>query len=528
MLSWFLRLRLLLSRLVLPLLLSLVLSLLVLEARGCLDEETKLVKLKKLINKKIKLDINEKYRSEKECTNEYISFLYIHELTASDYVEYVLNKSEDYDCVLFVIDVESTNGASMFDRKNLILLELFNRVAREFILGNFSLYSEGESITEERTTRIGASGSDERTTPIGARGSEERTTPIGASGSEERTTPIGASGSEERTTPIGAFGSEERTTPIGAFGSEKRATPIGAFGSEKRATPPSTPIFFFYINIHKPSILPLKYIHAIDEVPEFFYVGKETFLHFDSYSKVRPKYMFEEYLKVKRLSERDKGEMSNKLVEAYFSDFIQAHNRGGSGGDSSWSGGGDSSWSGGDDSSWSGGGGDEGVGAAVEGSNYLGKIQKHIVTTVLVVLFSLLYILLKMLQRWPSLMFVCSYVLFLTCLSGIFHCLINKSELYNTAKNLDSVLHKYIYRSTSAQYVYEGVAFSLFIFLITFALFLLCRYSTYTFMPRGPRNLWLMLLLLLAYASLDVIHEINLYKMYYSTYFFFPPTKFFH
>ncbi|ANQ06023.1 Uncharacterized protein PCOAH_00003460 [Plasmodium coatneyi] len=409
LLSRLVRLRRLLSRLVLPLLVLILLSFLLLETRGCLDEETKLAKLKKLINKKIKLDMNEKYRSEKKSTNQYISFIYIHELTASDYVDYVLNKSDDYDCVLFVIDVENTNGQSMFDRKNLILLELFNRVARTFILGNFSLYSEGGS------------------------------------------------------------------------------------------TPSATPIFFFYINMHKPTILPLKYIHAINEVPEFFYVGKETFLHLDYYSKVRPNYILEDYLKMKGLSERDKAEMSNKILEAYFLDFIRTHNRGGSA---------------------------SGSPTPLEG-NSLEEVQKYFLTIGLVVLFSLLYLLLQLVQRWPSLMFACSYVLFLTCLSGIFHCLINKSEFYNTAKNLDSILHKYIYRSTSTQYVYEGVAFSFFIFLITFALFLLCRYSPNRFVPRRGKNVWLTMLVLLAYASLDVIHEINLYKVYYSTYFFFPPIKFF-
>ncbi|KNA02085.1 hypothetical protein PVNG_05709 [Plasmodium vivax North Korean] len=210
--------------------------------------------------------------------------------------------------------------------------------------------------------------------------------------------------------------------------------------------------------------------------------------------------------------------MSNQLVQRYFSEFIRAHNRGGSGGGVS---GGDDGSSGDRRSS-----GEEGGSTPLDG-NYLQKMQKHSLTIALVGLFSLLYVLLQLLHRWPSLLFVCSYVLFLTCLSGIFHCLINKSERYNTAKNLDSMLHKFVYRSTSAQYVYEGVAFSLFIFLITFALFLLCRYSTNTFMPRGGRNLWLTLLLLLTYSSLDVIHEINLFKVYYSTYFFFPPAKFF-
>ncbi|KMZ95547.1 hypothetical protein PVMG_04340 [Plasmodium vivax Mauritania I] len=388
--------RLLRLRFVLPLLLALLL--LLPKPCGCLGGESKLAKLQKLINKKIKLDINEKYRSEKDTTNQYISFLYIHEITAGDYVEYVLNKSGDYDCVLFVIDVE------------------------------------------------------------------------------------------------------------------------------KQCTPPaSRPIFFFYINIYKPSLLPLKYIHAIDEVPEFFYVGQETFLHFDYYSKVRPNYKLEGFLKEKRSREGDAPEISNQLVQRYFSEFIRAHNRGGSGGGVSGGGvsGGDDGSSGDRRSS-----GEEGGSTPLDG-NYLQKMQKHSLTIALVGLFSLLYVLLQLLHRWPSLLFVCSYVLFLTCLSGIFHCLINKSERYNTAKNLDSMLHKFVYRSTSAQYVYEGVAFSLFIFLITFALFLLCRYSTNTFMPRGGRNLWLTLLLLLTYSSLDVIHEINLFKVYYSTYFFFPPAKFF-
>ncbi|EUD64751.1 hypothetical protein C922_04895 [Plasmodium inui San Antonio 1] len=420
-----LRLRLSLWRLLLPLLLWLLL----LQPHCCLDAETKLAKLKKLINKKIKIDINEKYQREKErkSTNQYISFLYIHELTAIDYVEYVLNKSDDYDCVLFVMDVESNNGVSMFDRKNLILLEMFNRVARDFILGSFSLYSEGGSI------------------------------------------------------------------------------------GWKGHIPSSTPIFFFYINLHKPTILPLKYVNAIEEVPEFFYVGKETFLHLDYYSKVRPSYMLESYLKMKRLSGSDKAETSNKMIEAYFSDFIQTHNRGGAAGGS-----GSAICSAG-----------YGAMPTLLEANYLGKIQRYLLTIALAVLFLLLYFLLQLIQRWPCLMFVCSYVLFLICLSGIFHCLINKSELYNTAKNLDSILHKYIYRSTSAQYVYEGVAFSLFIFFITFALLLLCRHSSNRFMTRGGRNLWLALLLLVTYASLDVIHEMNLYKVYYSTYFFFPPTKFF-
>ncbi|KMZ82853.1 hypothetical protein PVIIG_05437 [Plasmodium vivax India VII] len=448
--------RLLRLRFVLPLLLALLL--LLPKPCGCLGGESKLAKLQKLINKKIKLDINEKYRSEKDTTNQYISFLYIHEITAGDYVEYVLNKSGDYDCVLFVIDVESTNGVSKFDRKNLMLLELFNRVAKAFILGNFSLYSEG------------------------------------GSGAAKRTTPIGANGTEQWTNPIRTNDTEQCTPPA------------------------SRPIFFFYINIYKPSLLPLKYIHAIDEVPEFFYVGQETFLHFDYYSKVRPNYKLEGFLKEKRSREGDTPEMSNQLVQRYFSEFIRAHNRGGSGGGVS---GGDDGSSGDRRSS-----GEEGGSTPLDG-NYLQKMQKHSLTIALVGLFSLLYVLLQLLHRWPSLLFVCSYVLFLTCLSGIFHCLINKSERYNTAKNLDSMLHKFVYRSTSAQYVYEGVAFSLFIFLITFALFLLCRYSTNTFMPRGGRNLWLTLLLLLTYSSLDVIHEINLFKVYYSTYFFFPPAKFF-
>ncbi|KJP89180.1 hypothetical protein AK88_01058 [Plasmodium fragile] len=422
------------------LLLLLLAWLLVVEPRACLDEETKLGKLKKLINKKIKLDINEKYRSQKKSTSPYMSFVYIHELTASDHVEYVLNKSHDYDCVLFVIDVETTNGTSMFDRKSLILLELFNRVAQKFILGNFSLYSEGEG------------------------------------------------------------SSAANLTPV-----------TRANGANERITPSSRPIFFFYINVHKPNILPLKFIHAIEEVPEFYYIGKETVLHLDYHSKVRPNYMLENYLKVKRLRDKDKTEMSNQVLESYFLDFIHTHNRGAT----------DSRGGSGDQS----GGGDGGA-TLVEGE-YWEKMQHSVITITLVVLFLLLYALLQLLHRWPSLTFVCSYVLFLICLSGIFHCLINKAELYNTAKNLDSVLHKYIYRSTSAQYVYEGVAFSFFIFLITFALFIMCKSSANTFIQKGGRNLWLILLLLLTYVSLDVIHEINLYKVYYSTYFFFPPTKFF-
>lgn len=409
-------------------LLALLFWFLLVETRWCLHEETKVAKLKKLISKKIKLDMNDKYRSEGKYSNQYISFIYIHELTATDYVEYVLNKSDDYDCVLFVMDMDNSNGASVFDRKTLILLDLFNRVAGTFILGNFSLYSEG------------------------------------------------------------------------GMSMSKLRNPIGASGVDRRNTPSSTPIFFFYINVNKPNILPLKYVHGIKEVPEFFYVGKDTFLHLDYYSKVRPNYMLEDYLKMKGVSDKDKGEMNNKMLEKYFLDFIQTHNRGS---------------------------GASGAPTPLEDNYPEKKIQKYFITIGLVVLFSLLYVILQLVQRYPSLMFVCSYALFLSSLSGIFHCLINKVELYNTAKNLDSILHKYIYRSTSAQYVYEGVAFSFFIFLITFALFLLCRYSTNRYMPRRARNMWLAMFVLLTYASLDVIHEMNLFKVYYSTYFFFPPIKFF-
>ncbi|SBS99750.1 conserved Plasmodium membrane protein, unknown function [Plasmodium malariae] len=327
-----------------------------------IDGEGKLAKLKKLINKKIIFHMNDKYRNANVNGRKYVSFVYIHELTLSDYIDYVLNKTEEYDCVLFLIDVESSNGVSKFDRNSLALLEMFDQVAKKIVLENLYLYNECEfsaiiKLQEEN--------------------------------------------------------------------------------DEKGTNKLIRPVFFFYLNFNKANILPLKYVHTIYDLPEFVYVNSNTFHHADYYLKVRSKYMLENYIKqekqLKDTRERgqrgeiEKGkenELKNKTIPDYFIDFIYAYNR--------------------DDTN-------------ITSDEYSKKMKMFVGTFIIVITFSLLYIFVLILEKYEILKFVCSYILYLLCLSGLFHCLINKSEAYNMNINLDSIFHKYVYRTTSSHFSASNV-----------------------------------------------------------------------
>ncbi|SBT30642.1 conserved Plasmodium membrane protein, unknown function [Plasmodium ovale wallikeri] len=258
---------------------------------SCFDEESRLSKLKKLINKKIKFYINKQHRSvnwEEESVgedkksandNRHSSFFYIHELTLSDYVDYVLNKSEDYDCVLFLVDVENSNGISRFDRKSLVLLELFNNVAKKLTLENILLYDEGRDIELGSTLGV--------------------------------------------------------------------ATPKRGKGTPEPVL--TKPVFFFYLNIRKHNMTPLKYVHELHSLPEFVYVTKGTFNNSQYHYKIEGVYMLENYIKnerrkkgpydvdqqtgwkterqIERKTEQEE-ELSHEMIFKFFLQFVYLHNMG--------------------------------------------------------------------------------------------------------------------------------------------------------------------------------------------------------
>ncbi|CRG93333.1 conserved Plasmodium membrane protein, unknown function [Plasmodium gallinaceum] len=378
----------------------------------CFDENEKLIKLKKLINKKIKLHLNETYGNLDE--NKKHLFIYIHEITLNDYIDYVLNKTDDYDCVLFYIDVESNNTISKFDRKSLVLLELYNEVAKKIILDNNYLYNENNFSNEQEKEK------------------------------------------------------------------------------DKQKNYLIKPVFFFYINFNKYYIKPLKYVHTIYNLPEFIYINSNTFDNFNYSSRIKKNYMLEHYIKnIKQIGE-NKKEINNKIIQKYFIEFINLHNRN----------------------------------KLILHEDLVYK-KKLYITVFIILVFIFLYFFVLLLQKYTVLIFICSFILYLICLSGIFHCLINKSEMYNTDKSIETIFQKYIYRSTNSQYILEGFVFSFLIFVISILLFTLLYYSNNENISKIKKNFFFLFLILIIYISFKIIDIINIYKIYYSTYFFFPPLKFF-
>ncbi|SCL96289.1 conserved Plasmodium membrane protein, unknown function [Plasmodium chabaudi chabaudi] len=389
----------------------------------CLNDVSKFEKLKKLINKKIKFHINEEY--EKDKTQNGMAFHYIHELSLNDYVDYVLNKEEEYDCVLFIIDVETKNNLSMFDRKTYVLLDLFNSVAKKIILENIFLYNENNYKKENKNIYI----------------------------------------------------------------KNKLLKPI----------------FFFYVNFNKPNLSPLKYIHMMQNYPEFIYLNKNTFYNYKHHSPIRNMYMLENFIKKeerkgrwKKRNETDEDEIQTELniesITDYFLKFIYTHNI--------------NKYNSNLDVS------EDGI-----FSN-----MKMYLSFIVGLIFILLYLFILVINKYNIIIFICSYILYFICLSGLFHCLIYQSEFYNTDINLDSILNRYIYRSTNSQYIYEGLFVSFLIFIISFSLFILNEHLNNKYIYK-PINLFFLFFIIC--ISINIIHKINTYKVYFSTYVFFPPLKFF-
>ncbi|KEG00691.1 hypothetical protein YYE_04522 [Plasmodium vinckei vinckei] len=335
----------------------------------CLNDVSKFEKLKKLINKKIKLHINEEY--EKDKTQNGMPFHYIHELSLSDYVDYVLNKEETYDCVLFIIDVETKNNLSMFDRKTYVLLDLFNNVAKKIILENIFLYNENNNEKENKNIYM--------------------------------------------------------TNKL------------------------IKPIFFFYVNFNKPNLNPLKYIHMIQNYPEFIYMNENTFYNYKHYSPIRNIYMLENFIKKeeKKQDETNEDKIQTELniesITDYFLKFIYTHNINKY----------NTSLNVNEDDD-------------TNRDGMFSKMKMYL-SFIVGLIFILLYLFILVVNKYNIIIFICSYILYFICLSGLFHCLIYQSEFYNTDINLDSILNRYIYRSTNSQYIYEVF---LIWFVIIFIIFL--------------------------------------------------------
>ncbi|CXH86947.1 conserved Plasmodium membrane protein, unknown function [Plasmodium berghei] len=393
----------------------------------CLNDVSKFEKLKKLINKKIKLHINEEY--EKDKTQNEISFHYIHELSLSDYIDYVLNKDEEYDCVLFLIDVEMKNNISMFDRKTYVLLELFNTVAKKIILENIFLYNEKNY--------------------------------------------------------------------------KKGSTNIYMKNNLLK------PIFFFYVNFNKSNLNPLKHIHMIQNYPEFVYMNEHTLYNHKYYSLIYSIYMLENFIKKEEKKQDGLNddeiqiELNIESITNYFLKFIYMHN-------------------------------------INRYSVNLNRTREESVTKdgiflnikmylsfIIGIIFMLLYLFILIVNKYNIIIFICSYILYFICLSGLFHCLIYQSEFYNTDITLDSILNTYIYRSTNSQYIYEGLFVSFLIFIISFSLFILNGHLNNKYMNKTLNFFFFFFLIFIICISLNIIHKINTYKVYFSTYVFFPPIKFF-
>ncbi|ETW57918.1 PEK protein kinase [Plasmodium falciparum Palo Alto/Uganda] len=412
-----------------------------------------LKKLKKLLNKKIKFDINEKHKNGYKNTR--YSFIYIHELTLIDYVDYVLNKSSEYDCILFYINVESSNNVSKLDRKTLILLEIFNEVARHIIFNNFVLYNESEDVL--------------------------------LLNKEIR--------NEDIETKYVNNNNNNNNNNIYETKDHNDKHKKNDFLLLK-------PVFFFYINFNKSHMNPIKHVHMIYNLPEFVYVHDKTFDNIDYQLIIDTKYMLEYYIKDIKKIDYNHTEINNKMLETYFKEFIYLHNKG----------------------NWN----------KINEKNPEEK-EKVFITLLIIFLFLFLYLFVLILQKCNFLIFLCSYFLYFICLSGLFHCLINKSELYNTSKNLDSFFHKYIYRSTNSQYICEGFIFSFLILFITLLFFILLKFSsnikeedTSLLLHKSKKiNILSLCILCVIFMSLKFIQDINLYKIYFSTYYFFPPLKFF-
>ncbi|SOV20519.1 conserved Plasmodium membrane protein, unknown function [Plasmodium sp. DRC-Itaito] len=417
----------------------------------CFQQEEKLKKLKKLLNKKIKFDINEKHKNGYKSTR--YSFIYIHELTLTDYVDYVLNKSSDYDCVLFYINVESNNNISKLDRKTLILLEIFNEVARQIIFNNFVLYNEYEDVLLNKEIK----NQDIETVHINNIKDDNN-----------------------------IYETKDANNKYG-----------------KNNVSLLKPLFFFYINFNKSHMNPIKHVHMIYNLPEFVYINNNTFSNVDYQLIIDSKYMLEYYIKAIKKIDYNHTEINNKMIETYFKEFIYLHNK-------------------------------DNMNKIQEKNQKEKEKEKIFITLLIIFLFLFLYIFVLILQKYNFLIFLCSYLLYFICLSGLFHCLINKSELYNTSKNLDSFFHKYIYRSTNSQYICEGFIFSFLILFITLLFFILLKFSsnikedTFLLLHKSKKiNILSLCILCVIFMSLKFIHDINLYKIYFSTYYFFPPLKFF-
>ncbi|SOV74929.1 conserved Plasmodium membrane protein, unknown function [Plasmodium reichenowi] len=424
---------------------------LILDTNECFQQEEKLKKLKKLLNKKIKFDINEKHKNGYKNTR--YSFIYIHELTLIDYVDYVLNKSSEYDCILFYINVESSNNVSKLDRKTLILLEIFNQVAREIIFNNFVLYNENEDVLLLNKE---------------IRNQDKETMYVNNNNNNNN-----------------IYETKDHNDKY-----------------KKNDFLLLKPVFFFYINFNKSHMNPIKHVHMIYNLPEFVYVHDKTFDNIDYQLIIDTKYMLEYYIKDIKKIDYNHTEINNKMLETYFKEFIYLHNKGNMN--------------------------------KIKEKNPEEK-EKVFITLLIIFLFLFLYLFVLILQKCNFLIFLCSYVLYFICLSGLFHCLINKSELYNTSKNLDSFFHKYIYRSTNSQYICEGFIFSFLILFITLLFFTLLKFSSnikeedtsLLLHKRKKINILSLCILCLIFMSLKFIQDINLYKIYFSTYYFFPPLKFF-
>ncbi|CRH03067.1 conserved Plasmodium membrane protein, unknown function [Plasmodium relictum] len=377
----------------------------------CFDEDGKLTKLKKLINKKIKLHVNETHKNAGENIKHL--FMYVHEITLNDYVDYVLNKTDDYDCVLFLIDVDSNNITSKFDKKSFILLELFNEVAKKITLDNIFLYNENFSNEHDK---------------------------------------------------------------------EK-------YNDNNHLI---KPVFFFLLNFNKYNNRPLKYIHMIYNLPEFVYINNNTFNNFNYSSKIRKNFMLEYYIKDIKQIDQKKKELNNQIIQKYFIEFINLHNRN----------------------------------KIILHDKFSHK-KRLIITGLIIIIFTFLYFFVLLLEKYNVIIYICSYILYLICLSGIFHCLINNSDAYNKDKSIETIFQKYIYRSTNTQYIYEGFIFSFLILVINVLLFILLYYSNKENIPKIKKNILFFPLIFIIYISLKTIHTINIYKIYFSTYHFFPPLKFF-
>ncbi|CDU16085.1 dolichyl-diphosphooligosaccharide--protein glycosyltransferase subunit OST3/OST6, putative [Plasmodium yoelii] len=403
----------------------------------CLNDISKFEKLKKLINKKIKLDINEEY--EKDKTQNEIPFHYIHELSLSDYVDYVLNKDEEYDCVLFLIDVEIKNNLSMFDRKTYILLELFNNIAKKIILENIFLYNVNDY--KKGNTNI--------------------------------------------------------------YMKNKLLKPI----------------FFFYVNLNKPHLNPLKHIHMIQNYPEFVYMNEYTLYNHKHYLPIHNIYMLENYIKKEEKKKHWKKqdvlnddkiqiELNIENITNYFLKFIYMHNI--------------NRYTVNLNKSQE----EEEEEEDVTKDNIFFSIKMYL-SFIIGIVFMLLYLFILIINKYNIIIFICSYILYFICLSGLFHCLIYQSKFYNNDITLDSLLNTYIYRSTNSQYIYEGLFVSFLIFIISFSLFILNNHLNDKYMNTF-KFFFFFFLIFIIYISFNIIHKINTYKVYFSTYVFFPPIKFFN